>query len=98
MAKATIYTITVTRACENSDQGTYYSLSPWCANNLLHEGYDDGGKTFALPDGIAVGRDRTGGSILYEKESGRAVEISSKNGEPVLRYGSYRYALENQGG
>ena len=93
MAKTIIYAITVTRACESSDQGTYYSLKPWCANSLLYEGYDDGGKVFALPDGIAVGRDATGDRILYEKTSGRSVEIDSRNGAPVLRYGTYRYAI-----
>lgn len=93
MAKAVIYTITVTRACESSDQGTYYSLNPWCANGLLYEGYDDGGRTFALPDGVAVGRDPNGDRILYEKASGRSVEIDSQNGAPVLRYGAYRYAM-----
>ena len=95
MAKATIYTITVTKACEGGDQGTYYSLNPWCGNSLLYEGHDDGGKVFSLPEGIAVGKDRNGGRILYEAASGRAVEIDSVNGSPVLRYGNCRYAMEN---
>jgi hypothetical protein len=95
MAKAIIYTITVSKACENSAQETFYSLNPWGANSLFYEGYDDGGKAFALPDGIAVGRGPDGDRILYEKNSGRSVEIDSRNGSPVLRYGTYRYAMGN---
>ena len=98
MAKATIYTITVSTACEDNEQETYYSLNPWCGDHPYHEGHDDGGKVFSLPDGIAVGRDRNGGRILYEKSSGRSVEISEIKGSPVLRYGKYRYALESMVG
>lgn len=98
MAKAVIYTITVTNAGEDSEQETYYSLNPWCGNHPYHEGHDDGGKVFALPEGIAVGRDRNGGRILYEKSSGRSVEICTVKGAPVLRYGKYRYALETTAG
>jgi hypothetical protein len=95
MAKAIIYTITVTKACEGHDQEIFYSLNPWCENSLFYEGHDDGGKAFSLPEGIAVGRGPNGDRILYEKTSGRSVEISSRNGAPVLRYGTYRYAMGN---
>ena len=98
MAKTIIYTITVTKTSEAAHQETFYSLNPWCSNHLYHEGHDDGGKVFSLPEGIAVGRDRSGGRILYEKSSGRSVEICAMRGSPVLRYGKYRYALENIGG
>ena len=94
MGKAIIYTITVTKACASDEQGTYHSLNPWCVNSQQYEGYDDGGKVFALPEGVAIGRDPNGSRILYEKASGRSVEIGSKNGTPVLRYGSYRYGME----
>ena len=98
MAKATIYTITVTKAHESSDQGTFFSLDPWGANSLYYEGYDDGGKDFQLPDGIAVGRNRDGVRILYERTSGRAVEICAMDGGPVLRYSDLRYPLETMSG
>lgn len=94
MAKATIYTITITRASENEEPGTYYSLNPWGANSLYYEGYDDGGKVFSLPKGIAVGRDKNGERILYEKKSGRSVEICDIQGAPVLRFMDQRYILE----
>lgn len=98
MAKAIVYTITVTKACESSSQGTFYSLNPWCANSLQHEGFDDGGKVFALPEGWPSAVTRTGAGFCMKKASGRSVEIGSKNGTPVLRYGSYRYAMEESRG
>lgn len=98
MAKATIYTITVTKAHETGDQETFYSLEPWGANSQYYEGYDDGGKDFLLPEGVAVGRDKNGARILYEKSSGRAVEICGMDGGPVLRYADHRYPLETMSG
>ena len=97
MAKAVIYTITVTKAHEATEEGVLYSLNPWSNNNLFYEGYDDGGKVFALPEGIVVGSDPSGGRILYDKNSGRSVELCALNGSPVLRYGKFRYELHTAG-
>ena len=46
-------------------QGEYPSLSPWGANTIHYDGWDDGGKEYILPDGYEVTNDMVGSPQIW---------------------------------
>ena len=83
MSTATIYKVTCTKAYMMSEQGTRYSLQPWIGNTVDYEGYDDGGSTYALPDGYEVAECNGGTLELYDPQ-GKRVEILDDHGHPAI--------------
>jgi len=83
MGTATIYKVTCTKAYMMSEQGTGYSLQPWGNNTVDYEGYDDGGKTYTLPDGYEVAESNGGTLELYNPQ-GERVQIMDDHGHPAV--------------
>jgi hypothetical protein len=74
----TIYQVTM------PEQGSLPSLEPWGGNTLGYEGWDDGGKTYILPDGWHAAKDGFGIRHIYANASNFPAELTNGPDGTVL--------------
>lgn len=65
---ATIYRIRVTETLGGVEIMDDWSLEPWGMNTAHLRGEDDGGKLYALPEGVHVGVNALGFKGIYSDE------------------------------
>ena len=87
MERVTIFKITVTKAYVASmELGSHFSLSPWGSDTDHYEGYDDGGKQYALPEGFSVAESNSGSFEFYGPD-GDHYAMATVGNHPMITNG-----------
>lgn len=84
MKTVKLYKVTCTKAYMMSEQGCGYSLIPWGSDTSYYEGYDDGGKEYALPDGYKIGESDAGDLAIYDADNKHCDIVTHKSGFPQI--------------
>lgn len=69
MQHVKIFLITCTEAPTFGSTGEIFSLSPWGKNTRNYKGFDDGGKTYILPDDYSLAQHESGNLYIRNKNS-----------------------------
>jgi hypothetical protein len=98
LAAIKIYRINCTKSFQACAQGSWFSLTPWGGGNCGgFEGYDDGGKSYVLPDDYEILEEKGGGLQVIHKDSGAPIDLFMFHDRPALmdnKKGVFHVALK----
>jgi hypothetical protein len=78
-----IYKSVCTKGYMLSEQGEGASLTGWGSNTEYYEGYDDGGKDYALPEGYSLGKTASGEVAIFDEKDNYCT-IVNEDGKILL--------------
>jgi hypothetical protein len=83
METITVYRLTITKAQNESELGSRFSLVPYYDFTNTTEGHDDGGTLYVMPEDYSIGQNIYALPAFFDA-MGRACELKDIDGQPCV--------------